>query len=112
MKKFLSLCSLSLVLITLTACQKAADAPTSLPKIPQTGAKTVAYYVSHFDEATTIKAECDRFSTTELSLMTAAQKKAFQDTPSGINCRNAEDGYNQGWINNRIREQNKHTDFK
>ena len=99
------------ILLSLSACQKKnsaeADAERNPPIATETRAKSVDYYINHFAETEVALDTCQKMLNAEVSLMTAAQKKDFYDTQRGINCRNVEAGYSQGFVKDRMMKQSK-----
>jgi hypothetical protein len=67
--------------ISLTACQK-----NSLGEV-----KSLDYYSNHIEEAQKIIPKCDDLAKKELSVMSPSQRMSWEETPDGINCRNAKE---------------------
>ena len=104
---FLFIC----VLLNLTACQQKdsteSDAKRNPAAVNEMKAKSIDYYINHFAETEVALGTCQQLLNTEISLMSTAQKKEFYDTQRGINCRNVEAGYSQGFVKDRMMKQSK-----
>ena len=99
------------ILLTLSGCQKKnstePDAKHNPAVSTETTAKSIDYYINHFAETEVTLTTCQKILNTEVSLMTATQKKDFYDTQRGINCRNVQAGYEQGFVRDRLMKQSK-----
>lgn len=52
--------------------------------------KTIEYYGVHLVEADTVNSKCKDMEKQQLSAMSPSQRLAWEETPMGINCRNAQ----------------------
>jgi hypothetical protein len=79
--------TLASVVLIATACSKPSDTTNTGP------VNSIAYYSANAGEAKQVAEKCKAFEVNAYSTMSSNKQKEWQETPAGINCKNARQAY-------------------